>query len=259
MPDSKQLSILITNDDGIYAPGLWALYRALSPLYEVTVIAPDRERSAVSHGITLHQPIRAFQVAVNGGDGGWAVTGTPADCVKLALLELLEKKPDLVISGINPGANVGVNLNYSGTVAAAKEAALYGLKALSVSIQGFEDLHYDDVAGWVAQWIHLFHANEMPAGTFLNINFPNLPVEVVAGVQVTRQSIDLYHEYFEKRQDPRNNIYYWQGSESQPEYTHTDADGAVLATNHISITPVRCDMTDYNALERLKMWNFEKV
>jgi 5'-nucleotidase len=231
----------------------------LSPLYEVKVIAPDRERSAVSHGITLHQPIRAVQIAVNGGDDGWAVSGTPADCVKLALLELLEKRPDLVISGINPGANVGVNLNYSGTVAAAKEAALYGLKALSVSIQGFEDLHYDGVAAQLTQWIGLFHANEMPVGTFLNINFPNLPVEVIAGVQVTRQSNEPHHEYFEKRQDPRNRTYYWQGSESLPEYAHTDADGAVLAANHISITPVRCDMTDYDALERLKMWNFEKV
>jgi 5'/3'-nucleotidase len=259
MPDPRQINILLTNDDGIYAPGLWALHRALSPLYAVTVIAPDRERSAVSHGITLHQPIRAVQVAVNGGDGGWAVSGTPADCVKLALLELLEERPDLVISGINPGANVGINLNYSGTVAAAKEAALNGLTALSVSIQGFEDLHYDDVAGRVAQWVTLFHSNEMPAGTFFNINFPNLPVDGIAGVQVTRQSIDPYPEYFEKRQDPRNRIYYWQGSESLPEYTHTDADGAVLANNRISITPVRCDMTDYTAIERLKMWDFDKV
>jgi 5'-nucleotidase len=256
--DFKKLSILITNDDGIHAPGLWALFRALSPRHQVTVIAPDRERSAVSHGITLHQPIRAVQVAANGGNGGWAVSGTPADCVKLALVELLEAKPDLVIAGINPGANVGVNLNYSGTVAAAKEAALYGLKALSVSIQGFEDLHYDDAAGCVAHWIPLFHSNGIPAGTFLNINFPNLPMDGTAGVRVTRQSIVPYHEYFERRQDPRNKTYYWQGSESLPVYSHTDDDGAALANNHISITPVRCDMTDYNVLERLKMWKFEK-
>jgi 5'-nucleotidase len=262
--DSKKLSILITNDDGIHAPGLWALFKALRPRYQVTVIAPDRERSAVSHGITLHQPIRAVHVGANGanggngGNGGWAVSGTPADCVKLALVELLESRPDLVIAGINPGANVGVNLNYSGTVAAAKEAALNGLKSLSVSIQGFENLYYDDVARCVARWVPLFHSNEIPSGTFLNINFPNLPTEGTAGVRVTRQSIDTYHEYFEKRQDPRNKTYYWQGSESLPVFSHADADGAALAKNHISITPVRCDMTDYDALERLKMWNFER-
>ena len=158
---------MITNDDGIHAPGLWALFKALSPRYQVTVIAPDRERSAVSHGITLHQPIRAVHTAANGGNGGWAVSGTPADCVKLALVELLESRPDLVIAGINPGANVGVNLNYSGTVAAAKEAALNGLKSLSVSIQGFENLYFDDVARCVARWIPLFHSNEIPAGISL--------------------------------------------------------------------------------------------
>jgi 5'-nucleotidase len=176
--------------------------------------------------------------------------------VKLALAELMETRPDLVIAGINPGANVGVNLNYSGTVAAAKEAALSGLKALSVSIQGFESLHYDDVARCVVRWIPLFHGNEIPAGTFLNINFPNLPVDGAARVRVTRQSIDAYQEYFEKRQDPRNKTYYWQGSESSPVYSHADADGAALAQNQISITPVRCDMTDYDTLERLKRWDF---
>ena len=258
MMQATKLNILITNDDGIQAEGLWALHRALSRKHDVTVIAPDRERSAVSHGITLHRPIRAAQVTVNGGYRGWAVSGTPADCVKLAVVELLKKKPDLVIAGINPGANVGVNLNYSGTVAAAKEAALYGLKALSVSIQGFDGLYFDDAAGFVAHLVPLIHSKGMPVGTFLNINFPNLPASQTAGVRVTRQSIDPYHEYFEKRQDPRNRIYYWQGSESMPVYSHSDADGAVLHHNHISITPVRCDMTDYSALEQLKGWDFDK-
>jgi 5'/3'-nucleotidase len=257
MFESQKLNILITNDDGIYAAGLWALYRALHARHHVTVMAPDRERSAVSHGITLHQPIRATQVVVNGGDRGWAVSGTPVDCVKLAVLEVLEKRPDLVVAGINPGANVGVNLNYSGTVAAAKEAAVYGLKSLAVSIQGSENLHYDEVARFVAGLVPLIHAKEIPTGTFLNINFPNLPPELTAGVRISRQGGDLYDEYFEKRQDPRNRAYYWQGSESRPAYSHTDADGAVLEHNHISITPVRCDMTDYSALEMLKAWNFD--
>jgi len=256
MTENTKLNILITNDDGIQAAGLWALHRALSRQHDVTVIAPDRERSAVSHGITLHQPIRAAQVSINGGDQGWAVSGTPADCVKLAVVELLETRPDLVIAGINPGANVGVSLNYSGTVAAAKEAALYGLKALSVSIQGFDGLYYDDAAGFVARLVPLIHTKGIPVGTFLNINFPNLPASRTAGVRVTRQSVDPYNDYFEKRQDPRNRTYYWQGSEVLPNYSHSDADGAVLDNNLISITPVRCDMTDYKALEQLKGWDF---
>ena len=252
----EKLNILITNDDGIYADGLWALHRVLSPRHRVTVVAPDRERSAVGHGITLHQPIRATQITVNGGDSGWAVSGTPADCVKLAVVELMEARPDLVISGINPGANVGVNLNYSGTVAAAKEAALYGVKAISISIQGFEGLHYDEAAGFAARLIPLIRSNDMPAGTFLNINLPNLPLDQTAGVYVSRQSMDLFDEYFEKRRDPRNRTYYWQGGESRPSYSHSDADGVVLERNHISITPVRCDMTDYNTLEVLRGWDF---
>jgi 5'-nucleotidase len=256
MAIQQPLNILITNDDGIYADGLWALYRALNPRHRVTVIAPDRERSAVGHGITLHQPIRASQITVNGGGRGWAVSGTPADCVKLAVVELLKTRPDLVISGINPGANVGINLNYSGTVAAAKEAAIYGLKAVSVSIHGFDHLCYDEAAGFVAGLASVIHANPIPQGTFLNINLPNLPIDQTAGVRVSRQGIDLYDEYFEKRRDPRNRCYYWQGSESGPVYSHKDADGAVLERNHISITPVRCDMTDYNTLELMKNWDF---
>ncbi len=257
MSDHAKLNILITNDDGIQASGLWALYNALSPRHQVTVVAPDRERSAVSHGITLHQPIRAMQITVNGGDQGWAVSGTPADCVKLAVLELLDTKPDMVISGINPGANVGVNLNYSGTVAAAKEAALYGLKALSVSIGGYEKPYYDHAAEFVAHLVPMIHSRQIPTGTFLNINFPDAPVTPATVVRVTRQGIDTYAEYFEKRQDPRNRTYYWQGSESRPVYTHADADGAALDSNQISITPVRCDMTDYTALEQLKCWDFK--
>ena len=129
------MRILLTNDDGIHAQGLWALHAALAPGHEVTVVAPDRERTGVGHAITLHQPLRAASLAVNGAEG-YAVNGTPADCVKLAVLEILGGRPDLVVSGLNPGANVGVNINYSGTVAAAREAALGGIPAIAASIEG---------------------------------------------------------------------------------------------------------------------------
>ncbi|MFZ1985880.1 MAG: 5'/3'-nucleotidase SurE [Desulfatitalea sp.] len=252
------MTILLTNDDGIHAPGLWALYRALQSDHNLIVVAPERERSAVGHGITLHKPLRAYKVTVNGGDEGWAVTGTPADCVKLSMVELLERRPDMVISGINPGANVGVNLNYSGTVAAAKEAALYGVPALAVSIQSPENPFYDDAARFVAQLVPKVQAQGLPAGVFLNINVPNLPLDAVTGVKIVRQGCDLYDEYFEKRRDPRNRVYYWQGCEAQPTYTQADADGAMLAEKYITVTPVRCDMTDYTMMEQLHTWGFAK-
>lgn len=254
---NEPLDILLTNDDGIYAEGLLAMHRILSRRHHVTVVAPDRERSAVGHAITLAHPIRVAQVPVNGGDEGWAVSGTPADCIKLAVIELMDRRPDLVISGINPGANVGVNLSYSGTVAAAKEAAMYGIKSMAVSIQGDVHLHYDSAAQFAAHVAPMVVANGLPVGTFLNINVPNLPAGQTAGVRVSRQAADLYDEYFEKRQDPRDRTYYWQGCESHPNFSHQDADGAALKDNYISVTPVRCDMTDYSALEHIKKWDFE--
>jgi 5'-nucleotidase len=256
-PDNPlPLNILLTNDDGIYADGLWSLYRLLHQKHHVAVVAPDRERSAVGHGITLHQPLRAARVTVNGGYQGWAVSGTPADCVKLAVFELLEQPPDIVISGINPGANTGVNLNYSGTVAAAKEAALCGLKALAVSIEGSESPHFDAAARFVARMADTVNTNGLPKGTFLNINVPNVAYEELAGVIISRQGNELYGEYFEKRIDPRKRSYYWQAAESNRFFSFSDVDDAALSRNCVSITPVRCDMTDYDAIKMLKQWDF---
>lgn len=248
----KKLKILLTNDDGFQAPGLWALYDVLQPVHEVLVVAPDRERSAVGHGITLHHPLRAIKTRFNGSIDGWAVSGTPADCIKLAVNELLADRPDVVVSGINPGANVGVNLNYSGTVAAAKEAALYGLNALAVSVQRAEKIHYGTAARFVASFLEKLPELGLPRHTFLNINVPNKPVEQIAGTRLSRQANEVYTDIFEKRCDPRNQPYYWQGIETEPVYAQADVDGAVLAADFISITPVRCDMTDYDVMSKLR-------
>jgi 5'-nucleotidase len=253
----KPLKILLTNDDGIHARGLWALYHALKSDHDPVVVAPDRERSAVGHGITLHKPLRAHKVKVNSGDEGWAVTGTPADCVKLSMIELLDGKPDLVVSGINPGANTGVNMNYSGTVAAAKEASLYGVPALAVSIQGGDHPAYETAARFIQQLVPKVWIKGLPNGVFLNINIPDSAVDSAYDVKITHQGCDLYNECFEKRRDPRNRVYYWQGYESQPNYSRSDSDGAVFSAGHISITPVRCDMTDYDMLDRLKTWDID--
>jgi 5'-nucleotidase len=251
------LNILLTNDDGIQASGLWALYEALCGEHDVVVVAPDRERSAVGHGITLHQPLRVNPVTIHNGYRGKAVNGTPADCVKLALAELLENRPDVVVSGINPGANVGVNLSYSGTVAAAREAALNGVCALAVSVQGYQDHRFDVAADFVSEMIPDLPGMDFPRGTFLNINVPNLSRHRIQGVRVSRQSLDPYMDRYEKRRDPRKRSYYWPGYDGQPVYRHPDADGALLAGDYISITPVQCDMTDYQTMQKLKNRSFE--
>jgi 5'-nucleotidase len=252
------MNILLTNDDGIYAEGLWALYEKLMGRHSVTVIAPDRERSAVGHGITLHQPLRTTRIKVNNGCQGYAVNGTPVDCIKIGLMEILDYKPDMVISGINPGANIGININYSGTVAAAKEAALYKVPAISVSIAGYKISGYDYAAMFTAKLADNVYEKGLPSGTFLNVNIPDIPETQIAGVRISRQETSLYHEYVDKRVDPRNRIYYWHGTDARISFNSPESDGAALNENFISITPIQCDATDYAMIEELKGWNIDR-
>ncbi len=252
------MNILLTNDDGIYAEGIWVLNNLFARAHTVTVVAPDRERSAVGHGITLHDPIRAHKVLINGGDTGFAVTGTPADCVKLGVTEILDRPPDFVISGINPGANIGANINYSGTVAAAKEAALYGLPAIAVSMRGTRIEHYDTAARFVEKLVTDVQARGLPFGTCLNINIPDKPLSDIAGIIITRQEIEPLSESFERRTDPRNRTYYWQGYEMPKDSGSLDIDGTALYHDYISVTPIKCDVTDYNMIETLKDWGLDQ-
>jgi 5'-nucleotidase len=253
------MQVLLTNDDGIHAPGLWALYHAFSARYQVTVVAPDRERSAVGHGITLHQPIRYQKIQVNGTMTGFAVNGTPADCVKLGLAELLDAPPQLVVSGINPGANVGVNLNYSGTVAGAKEAAMAGIPAMAVSITAPGNLHMEAVARFAETISGQVLTRGLPMGTFLNVNFPDLPMNEIRGVRWSRQGTSVFAQHFEKRKDPWNRTYYWQGCDRQVAYDQSDIDGAAIEERFISITPIKCDMTDYDTLQELAQWEIGAI
>jgi 5'-nucleotidase len=248
------MEVLLTNDDGIYAPGLEALYKQLAVRHSVSVIAPDREQSAVGHGITLDEPLRTNRVFVNRAFQGYAVSGTPADCIKMGVLEILKSKPEMVISGINPGANVGVNVNYSGTVAAAKEAALYGILAIAASIHSREVQNYDEAAVFITELAQDVYANGLPFGTFLNVNIPNRPFAEIAGIRISRLDMDFFPEYIEKRTDPRARNYYWQGCDRLPSGKSTDVDGSALCADYISITPLKCDQTDYRVLEDIKAW-----
>ncbi|MBW2107600.1 MAG: 5'/3'-nucleotidase SurE [Deltaproteobacteria bacterium] len=250
------MNILLTNDDGIHAEGLWAVQKALSAEHEVCVVAPDKERSAVGHSITLMHPLIINKVHTNGG-WGYAVSGTPADCVKLAVREILDTRPDMVVSGINPGPNVGINIHYSGTVSAAKEAALMGLKAIAVSQGPGENRGFEHTAAFVSSLIRRIMDKGLPAATFLNVNVPACAPEKIKGVRITRQAIAPLREKFHKRIDPRNRTYYWQGMDTQVLDEAPDTDGTALGGNCISITPIRCDMTDYDAMEQLESWNLK--
>ena len=251
------MKILLTNDDGICAPGMWALYHRLASHHEVHVIAPSRERSAVGHGITLHRPLRAEPVTMADGCRGFAVSGTPVDCVKLGVLEILAEPPDLVISGINAGANVGVNINYSGTVSAAKEAALYGFPAIAASIAGRSMQHCSDGAAFVAWLAETVHLRALPTGTFLNVNLPDQPLGTMGGVRVRRQATRFFPEFVEKRVDPRQRHYYWHGTDGFGGSQEADSDEDALARNFIVVTPIKCDHTDYAAMEDVSTWGLE--
>ena len=252
------MNILLTNDDGIYAPGIWALEKQFSINHKVVVVAPDRERSAVGHGITLAEPLRVGRVSVN-GTLGYAVSGKPADCVKLAMLELIDFKPDMLISGINPGANIGACINYSGTVAAAREAALYGLLSIAVSIQSFDIESYEEAACFTEKLAQDVYEQGLPFGTLLNVNLPNIPMQEISGIQISRQGLEKnFREYYEKRIDPRNQSYHWLGMDMRSYSQNLEIDGDALAQNYISITPIKCDMTDYSLMENLKSWDIQK-
>jgi len=249
------MKLLLSNDDGIYAEGLRVLHRRLSDTCSTVVVAPDQECSAISHAITLERPIRSRKLSLNNGDKAYAVSGTPADCIKLAMIELLEERPDLMISGINPGANTGVHVNYSGTLAAAREAVFYGIPAIAVSIMGKTPGYYDQAAQFVENLAKKVVTNGLPEGTLLNVNIPDLPMEGIRGVRISNQNLALPYEQMEKRFDPRERPYYWHGIAAQVPDADSDSDVAVIAKDYISITPIKCDMTDYKSIQTLKLWD----
>jgi len=246
------MKILLTNDDGYNAPGILALYETLRSHHEVMLVAPDRERSAVSHGITLNEPMRIDRVKLKNGSEGYSITGKPADCIKLGLSEFYTSPPDLVISGINPGSNTGININYSGTVGAAREAALNGILGIAVSIYKKRMvIDFSGIAQFVAQIVNKIYNYSLPLGTFLNINAPDIPINEVRGIKITRQASDNLSTQFKKRVDPRNKSYYWYDGVDKVE-GEDNTDVNALFRNYISITPIQCDMTDYKTLTELE-------
>lgn len=248
------MRILLTNDDGIYAPGLRALRQELRKLGEVTVVAPATEQSAVGHSITLLTPLLVQPVFdPDGSPLGWAVEGKPADCVKLALVELLEETPDLVVSGINAGSNVGINVLYSGTVAAAIEGAFFGITSIAVSLEYSDPIYLDfGEAARIARQLIERLINQRGGGQLFNINIPSLDRGSPKGVRIVPQGVVRYREQFQRRTDPRGRVYFWTMPELVPLESKPDTDVTALAEGYITITPLRFDLTDYRLLESLR-------
>ncbi|WP_022663719.1 5'/3'-nucleotidase SurE [Desulfospira joergensenii] len=241
------MRILLTNDDGYKAPGIQALYKALTEDHEVVLIAPDTEKSAVSHGITLNSPLRIKKVDLESSGKGYAVTGTPADCVKLGLFEIFETPPDLVISGINAGGNLGIDINYSGTASAAREGVLNGLPGMAVSLVQGKVMDYQGMAGFTLGLVSKWPDLKLSPGTFLNVNGPDIPMAQVNRVEITRQSLNNLSREFDRRIDPKNRPYFWYGGGNNGQ-AEPGTDIHAVLDHSISITPIRCDTTDNQAL-----------
>jgi 5'-nucleotidase len=247
--------ILLTNDDGILAPGLLAMYRELTKLGEVHVVAPDTVQSATGHGITVATPILTNQVTVGEDFVGTSVGGRPADCVKLAVAKILPRQPDLVISGINSGANVGINVIYSGTVAAAIEAAFLGLPAIAVSlyIRNDRPIDYERTAGFAIETIRKILEMGLSKGQVASVNIPPLnPGENPTGTKIVRQCTRGWADTYEERRDPRGRVYFWNSSVFTLGNTEEDTDVAALRDGYITITPLQFDLTHYPMLREWK-------
>ena len=245
------MRIMVTNDDGISAAGIKALAEAMKELGEVTVVAPDRERSAVGHSLTLHSPLRVFELR----EGWYAVDGTPTDCVNMGIHSLLPFKPDLVVSGVNHGGNLGDDVTYSGTVAAAMEATLMGIPALAVSLATFGPSDNFPAAASVAVKVaREIIRNGLPDDTFLNLNVPNLPFDQIKEPLVTRQGKRSFVGKIIDKTDPRGRKYFWIGSE-EPSFADEDGtDFNAVGKGHSSITPLHLDLTNYSSMEIIKGW-----
>jgi 5'-nucleotidase len=262
------MKLLISNDDGIFAPGVRSLANALAVAgHDVTVVCPDQERSATGHGLTLHQPIRAeivesiFHPAVK----AWSCTGTPADCVKLALWALLDSPPDFVLAGINQGQNLGTDVLCSGTVSAAMEGLLEGIPSIAFSQVSYAWRDFQPAANFAVALLAQLAENPLPSQTLLNVNIPPVKQEEIAGVALTRLGLRRYVDIFNKRVDPRGKTYYWLAGEvleeiEQPDNPHLPpgipTDVEKIRDNWIAITPLQYNLTDGPGLQSLQAWEW---
>ncbi|MFO0698658.1 MAG: 5'/3'-nucleotidase SurE [Nitrospira sp.] len=244
------MRILVTNDDGIQSPGLTALAQALAVIGEVWVVAPDRERTAVAHAVTLHKPLRVHQVAPR----TYTVNGTPVDCVNLALLKVMPKPPAIVVSGINKGVNLGDDVMYSGTVSAAMEGTILGVPSMAISQEGRDQFRFDVGATYAMRVARLVLSQGLPEETLLNVNIPNRPRRDIKGVRITCLSRRRFHNPIIEKLDPHGRKYYWIAGERVSWSRSKDADHEAIEEGFVSITPVRLDSTHHGVLDHFRVW-----
>lgn len=250
--------ILVCNDDGIDSPGIRALATALREVAHVDVVAPDTQKSAVGHALTVSQPLRATRHEWKGEHFGWAVSGYPADCIKLAVKHLLDERPDLVVSGINHGRNTAVSLIYSGTVSAATEGTVLGIPSVAFSLDNFSMNADFSYAAKVAAWLALIVAERgLPRGVLLNVNIPAIPESEVKGLRIVPQADSYWDDNYDIRHDPMGRPYYWLTGKHiiiGPE----ESDNPMIDAGYVTVTPIHYRLTDDQMLTELKKWNLEE-
>ena len=248
-------SILISNDDGIFAPGIYALWEAMSEIGDTIVVAPNTEKSAVGHAITISDPIRIEEVKRSNGFKGFSVNGTPADSVKIAVKSIMENKPDIIISGINAGANVGQSLLYSGTISAASEGSLLGIPSIAISLDALRDMDFSTSKVVAKKIVNKVLEYGLPNETLLNVNIPKDTEGGIKGYQITYQGAIYFKDDFEKREDPRGRIYYWMTGDVKDTDTKLESDGVAIKEGYVSITPLQLQMTNFDFIEKLNEWS----
>ncbi|MGA7731380.1 MAG: 5'/3'-nucleotidase SurE [Chloroflexia bacterium] len=249
------MRILLTNDDGIQSPGLKAIADALAPEHEVTVIAPDRNWSISGHNRTMDRPLRVTEVPMGEGYTAYSSDGSPADCVALAVLGFLEGLPELVVSGINSGNNLGDDITYSGTVAAAMEGVINGLPSIAVSMHTEPIWPVDVGAQFVVRLVQQITERGLAKDILLNVNIPNLNHDEIKGVQITTLGRRIYDDQLVKGVDPRGRTYYWIGGNIIRSEGEQGTDVVAIADGYVSITPIHLDMTNHSILEKLRSWD----
>jgi 5'-nucleotidase len=256
------MHILVTNDDGVQFPGLLALAQELRTLGKVTVFAPDRNWSASGHVKTLDRPLRVREVRLADNSQAYACDGAPSDCVALPLMGFLEEKIDVVVSGINPNANIGHDVTYSGTVTAAMEAVITGgIPGIAVSLDTPEyfsgQVDFSTAAKFARKVIEKVMADSLPQGVLLNVNIPHLSEDQFKGIMVTRQGLRVYLDKLERRVDPRGRPYYWIGGEAPTGILEEGTDYGALKAGYVSITPLQLDLTSHAAMDVMKQWKWK--
>ena len=252
--------ILLTNDDGITAPGVRALIEVMASIGTVVVVAPDKPQSAMGHAITINNTLYLTKVSAAGAEiTEYACSGTPVDCVKMAVSEILKQKPDLCVSGINHGSNSSINIIYSGTMSAAVEAGIEGIPAIGFSLQDFDwNADFEPVKPFVHKIASEVLQNGLPEGVLLNVNFPKLPHEHIKGIKICRQAKALWVEKFDKRKTPQGKDYYWLTGEFVNQDKGEDTDEWALDNGYISIVPVQFDLTAHHAIQQLNTWKLNE-